>query len=206
MFFADRHRLTEAVMNLAHNAVQHTDSHDTIAIGTSVVGNEVRIWVRDTGTGSRPRPGGHLRALQARVGRAPSLSGRRARPGDREGRRRGARRAVELDSRLGEGSTFTIVIPARPNEELVVARILIAEDDPLIGAFLEKALRATASRRSSPTTARRRSAWADGRVRPDDPRHGAPEARGLPRPPGAPLARATCSRCSCSPAGATATS
>ena len=31
---ADRHRLTEAVMNLAHNAVQHTDPDDTIAIGT----------------------------------------------------------------------------------------------------------------------------------------------------------------------------
>ena len=33
-FFGDRHRLTEAVMNLMHNAVQHTTESDTIAVGT----------------------------------------------------------------------------------------------------------------------------------------------------------------------------
>ena len=32
-FFGDRHRLTEAVMNLMHNAVQHTNESDTIAVG-----------------------------------------------------------------------------------------------------------------------------------------------------------------------------
>ena len=51
MILADRHRLTEAVMNLAHNAVQHTHPDDTIAIGTSVSDEDVMIWVRDEGEG-----------------------------------------------------------------------------------------------------------------------------------------------------------
>ena len=38
-------------MNLAHNAVQHTAENDTIAIGTTVDEDEIRISVRDTGTG-----------------------------------------------------------------------------------------------------------------------------------------------------------
>ncbi len=48
---ADRHRLTEAVMNLVHNAVMHTDPGDTIAVGSSVTASDWRIWVRDSGVG-----------------------------------------------------------------------------------------------------------------------------------------------------------
>lgn len=51
LLVADRHRLTEAVMNLVQNAAQHTREGDTIGIGTAVVGDEVRVWVRDTGGG-----------------------------------------------------------------------------------------------------------------------------------------------------------
>jgi signal transduction histidine kinase len=114
-FFADRHRLTEAVMNLAHNAVQATLEHDTIAIGTSLDGDEARIWVRDTGSGipasdqerifdrftrgrtahTRYRGGGLGLAIVKAI--AEAHGGR-----------------VELDSRLGEGSTFTIAVPRSP--------------------------------------------------------------------------------------------
>ena len=116
-FFADRHRLTEAVMNLAHNAVQHTAAADTIAIGSSVSDGEVRLWVRDTGEGisvpdhaiiferfkrgadSHNRyPGGGL-GLAIVKAIAEAHGGR-----------------IELESRRGEGATFTIVVPKQANE------------------------------------------------------------------------------------------
>jgi two-component system, OmpR family, sensor kinase len=115
--FADRHRLTEAVMNLAHNAIQYTTETDTIAIGASLANEEVRIWVRDTGEGisvsdqaiifdrftrgtgaqSRYQGGGLGLAIVKAI--AEAHGGR-----------------VELESRRGEGATFTIVIPKQANE------------------------------------------------------------------------------------------
>jgi signal transduction histidine kinase len=112
MILGDRQRLTEAVMNLAHNAVQHTVSHDSIAIGTAIVGNDVRIWVRDTGSGistedqevifERFKRGSdaHRRYRGGGLGLAIVKTVAEAHGGH-----------VELDSRLGEGSTFTMVIP-----------------------------------------------------------------------------------------------
>jgi signal transduction histidine kinase len=48
---ADRQRITQAVMNLAQNATQHTQVTDVIAIGSVVDQDQVRFWVRDTGNG-----------------------------------------------------------------------------------------------------------------------------------------------------------
>jgi signal transduction histidine kinase len=111
----DRHRLTESVMNLVHNAVQHTVGHDTIAIGSSVADGEIRLWVRDTGFGI-------AESDQARV----FDRFRRGRSAHRRYRGSGLGLAIvrtiaeahgghiELISKLGEGSTFTMVLPARP--------------------------------------------------------------------------------------------
>lgn len=111
----DRQRLTQAVMNLAQNATQHTQPHDTITLGTRIERDLVRIWVRDTGEGI-------ARADQARIferfARANS-SGRRS-----EGAGLGLSivRAiaqahggtVELVSQPQQGATFTLVIPIDP--------------------------------------------------------------------------------------------
>jgi two-component system, OmpR family, sensor kinase len=116
-FFADRHRLTQAVMNLAHNAVQHTDDSDTIAIGTSVGEDEVRLWVRDTGTGISMSDqvrifdrftrgtGSHSRYAGSGLGLAIVKAIAEAHGGQ-----------VEVESRLDEGSTFTIIVPREPSE------------------------------------------------------------------------------------------
>jgi two-component system, OmpR family, sensor kinase len=112
MILADRQRLTEAVMNLAHNAVQHTVSHDSIAIGASADAGEIRIWVRDTGSGisqedqqvifERFKRGSdaHRRYRGGGLGLAIVKTVAEAHGGH-----------VELESRLGEGSKFTMVIP-----------------------------------------------------------------------------------------------
>ncbi|WP_345525669.1 HAMP domain-containing sensor histidine kinase [Nocardioides endophyticus] len=48
---ADQQRLTQAVLQLADNAVKHTRGGDTVAIGSSATATEARLWVRDTGPG-----------------------------------------------------------------------------------------------------------------------------------------------------------
>jgi two-component system OmpR family sensor kinase len=50
-FTVDEQRITQAVLQLADNAVKHTDPGDTIAIGSSINGGTATIWVRDTGHG-----------------------------------------------------------------------------------------------------------------------------------------------------------
>lgn len=51
---ADEQRLTQAVLQLADNAVKHTHDGDPIAIGSSYDGHTARLWVRDTGPGVPP--------------------------------------------------------------------------------------------------------------------------------------------------------
>jgi two-component system, OmpR family, sensor kinase len=111
---ADPQRLTQALMNLAVNAVQHTGPGDAVTIGSAVAAGEVRLWVADTGPGIAP-------------GEQDAIFERFARGGDRRRRSEGAGlglsivRAVaeahggrvELDSRLGAGARFTVCIPAR---------------------------------------------------------------------------------------------
>jgi signal transduction histidine kinase len=113
----DRQRLTEAVMNLAHNASQHTTENDTISIGSSLNETEARLWVKDTGPGislgdqerifkrfTRGR-GAHRRYRGVGLGLAIVRAIAVAHGG-----------RVELDSRFGEGSTFIIVIPVQGGE------------------------------------------------------------------------------------------
>jgi signal transduction histidine kinase len=112
---ADRQRLTQAMMNLAQNATQHTTDSDVIALGSAVTNGYARLWVRDTGEGITLAD---QRRIFERFARG-SLSRRRS-----EGAGLGLSivRAiaiahggqVELKSRPGGGATFTIVIPLDP--------------------------------------------------------------------------------------------
>ena len=113
---ADRQRLTQAVMQLAQNAVQHTGDGDRIKLGSSLANGHARLWVSDTGPG------------------VPNAD--RERIFDRFARGSGARRSrgaglglaivraiaeahggrVELDSsRAGDGATFTVTVPTQPS-------------------------------------------------------------------------------------------
>jgi two-component system OmpR family sensor kinase len=115
---ADRHRLTQAVMQLAQNAVQHTEPGDRIALGSAIRGGAVRLWVADSGPGvpAHERERIFDRFHRAREDRRRSdgaglgLSIVRAIAEAHGGR-------VELDSRADHGATFTLIIPTEPRPE-----------------------------------------------------------------------------------------
>jgi two-component system OmpR family sensor kinase len=108
----DRQRLTQALMGLAQNAVQHTSEGDPVWLGSDVDHHEARLWVRDSGPGVAPEDQERIFSRFARA----SASRRRS-----EGAGLGLAivRAIAeahggrvlLSSRPGDGATFTLVIP-----------------------------------------------------------------------------------------------
>ncbi|MBD2099309.1 HAMP domain-containing histidine kinase [Leptolyngbya sp. FACHB-261] len=108
----DRQRITQAMMNLAQNAAQYTSDGDTIALGSAVTDDQVRFWVRDTGEGIAPEDQERIFERFARAAK-----GQRRSEGAGLGlsivqaliKAHGGR--VELFSRVGEGATFTVLIP-----------------------------------------------------------------------------------------------
>lgn len=48
---ADRDRLTQALMNLIKNAIEHTQAEDRIELGAKLVGQQVQFWVAIRGQG-----------------------------------------------------------------------------------------------------------------------------------------------------------
>jgi signal transduction histidine kinase len=114
----DRQRIAQVILNLAQNATQYTQERDVITIGSAVEGDRVRFWVRDSGEGI---------AIQDQE----RIFDRFARGRNSERRSEGSGLGlsivqalvkahgghVELFSRLGEGSTFTVIIPKRTSPE-----------------------------------------------------------------------------------------
>jgi signal transduction histidine kinase len=108
----DRQRLTQAVINLVENAVRHTRNGDTITLGSSIKGDYAYIWVSDTGEGIAPEDQKRIFERFIRATRSDQHS---------EGHGLGLAIVqaiaqahggwVDLSSRLGHGSIFTIVIP-----------------------------------------------------------------------------------------------
>jgi two-component system, OmpR family, sensor kinase len=108
----DRQRLTQALIQLAQNAAAHTADSDPITLGSKLRNGELRLWVSDTGPGI-PREEQDLifrRFSRGRGGRRSSESAGlglaivRVIAEAHHGR-------VEVESRPGEGATFTVVIP-----------------------------------------------------------------------------------------------
>jgi two-component system, OmpR family, sensor kinase len=118
---ADRHRLTQAMMQLAVNAAAHTAEGDRIGLGSGMSNGEARLWVRDSGPGIPPDERDQIFRRFSRGG------GRRASDGAGLGLAivRAIAEAhngrVELNSRPGEGAMFSVVIPTdqpHPAEEV----------------------------------------------------------------------------------------
>jgi len=109
---ADGQRLTQALMNLASNAAEHTTDGSSIVVGSWAGNGQVQFWVRDDGAGI---PLAEQKTIFERFSRGQG----RGRSGDGAGLGLAITRAiveahggtVRLDSTLGAGSTFVLVLP-----------------------------------------------------------------------------------------------
>ena len=97
-------------MNLAQNAVKHTTPGETISIGSSLVGDEARIWVRDEGPGINPQ---EQERIFERFAHAEEAPGGGAGLGlaivSAIAEAHGGH--IELESKPGLGARFTLVLP-----------------------------------------------------------------------------------------------
>jgi two-component system, OmpR family, sensor kinase len=115
---ADRQRLTQAVMQLAQNAAQHTRDGDPISLGSAISNGYAMLWVADSGPGVPEQEREQIFERFHRGGDGPrrsegaglGLSIVRAIAEAHGGR-------VELDSREGAGATFTLIVPTEPPKE-----------------------------------------------------------------------------------------
>jgi signal transduction histidine kinase len=108
----DCQRIIQAVIHLARNATQHTETTDTILIGSKICQGNVHFWVQDSGKGIDIDNQQRIFDRFARVPNRPRCS---------EGAGLGLsivkaiteahRGQVTLESQVGVGSTFTIVLP-----------------------------------------------------------------------------------------------
>jgi signal transduction histidine kinase len=116
---ADRQRLTQAVVQLAQNAVQYGPPGAPISLGSTVADGEAAFWIHDSGHGI---PSAQQDAIFQRFRRASpvrrsegaglGLAIVKAIAEAHSGR-------VEVDSSPGSGTTFRIVIPVdQPREHL----------------------------------------------------------------------------------------
>ena len=113
---ADQRRLSQALLNLASNAVDHTDAGDTIAVGASIDDGRpsaVRLWIRDSGSGIDPSVASslfdrHARGATSRTTRPEGL-GIGLSIVDAIARAHGGR--VRVESTPGSGARFEITFP-----------------------------------------------------------------------------------------------
>jgi signal transduction histidine kinase len=107
----DAQRITQAWLQLIANAVKFTEPGQIIAVGSRIVGAELRLWVRDSGPGVAPEDQNRIfeRFGRAETGRGVEGSGLglaivRAIAEAHQGR-------AWVDSTPGQGSTFVIALP-----------------------------------------------------------------------------------------------
>jgi len=110
----DPQRITQALLQLASNAVRHTKPTDVIALGSAISDSSVEFWVRDNGTGIKP-------ADQERVFERFQRGSDAQRSSHDEGSGLGLSIVaaiahahggeIHLDSTPGSGATFRLTIP-----------------------------------------------------------------------------------------------
>lgn len=114
---ADEQRLTQALMNLCRNAVEHTPPDVPVTLGSRADLGFVHLWVQDAGPGIAAEEQAHI---FERFARAAGVEGRSEGAGLGLAIARVIAEAhggwIHLDSRPGEGARFTLTIPVEPTD------------------------------------------------------------------------------------------
>ena len=108
---ADRHRLTQAVIQLADNAARHTARGDTIAIGSAIEDGRAHVWVRDTGEGILAEEQERIFERFGRGANAQRLDGSGLGLSIVKAIAEAHHGSVSVESRPGAGATFTLMLP-----------------------------------------------------------------------------------------------
>ena len=116
---ADPLRLRQILLNLLSNAIKFTDA-GSVRVAASAAGQEVRLDVTDTGVGIDPEDLERMfeEFTQAKTGRSKSAQGTglglpiSRRLAELMGGR------IEVVSTVGEGTTFTLYLPAAAEDEI----------------------------------------------------------------------------------------
>jgi signal transduction histidine kinase/DNA-binding response OmpR family regulator len=145
---ADPARLRQVLVNLLTNAHLYTDADGTIAVRTAASPSGVRLQVSDTGRGmssaeledvferfSRGAGAGSIPGTGLGLSIVKSLV-------DLHGG------TVDVSSTLGQGTTFTISLPAapaageipHPRDALIGRRVLVLDDEPEAGRLIAERL------------------------------------------------------------------
>lgn len=111
----DRDRLKQVLLNLVSNAIKYNKENGRIGIDAQLMDDEVRVTVADTGRGIDPQDIDHLFERFYRVpgsegvseGSGLGLAVARKIVEEHNGR-------IEVESTLGEGTTFTVFLPLQP--------------------------------------------------------------------------------------------
>jgi two-component system, OmpR family, sensor histidine kinase ResE len=111
---ADPARMEQILLILLDNALRHTPAGGRVEVAVGRDGGEATVAVRDTGEGIAPESQAFVfdrfyRGDASREGRSAGLGLAIAR-----GLAAAHRGSIELESAVGEGSTFTLRLPARP--------------------------------------------------------------------------------------------
>lgn len=108
---ADRQRLLQSLLQLAANAVRHTSENDVITIGASRTPAGPSLWVEDSGEGIAPEDQQRIFERFSRLPGATRDSATGLGLTIVQAIADGHGGTVELESELGVGSRFTIVLP-----------------------------------------------------------------------------------------------
>lgn len=113
MLQADPQKVQQIVLNLLSNAVKFTPAGGTIGISCSLTGNELALSVRDSGIGIPANQLEDIFAPFMQVGRSLATPKEGTGLGLAISRdlARGMKGRLTVESREGEGSTFTLTLP-----------------------------------------------------------------------------------------------
>lgn len=117
---ADPHRLKQVVGNVISNAVKFSPEGGKVECGTQVIGDRLRISVRDSGIGipegKEDQVFGRFNQVESGPAKAPGGSGLGMHIAKMLIERMGG--AIAYESRLGAGTTFLIDVPFAPQPPL----------------------------------------------------------------------------------------